>query len=84
MRPKKNFLEVSMFLGRAVKAPQMRRVNQSSKSKLVHVVHITHRDQVEPPITDWLQEAYQLQDEIAKIDKVAKIVKSGKLAKRKK
>jgi hypothetical protein len=62
VRPKKKFLEVSMFLGRAVKAPQMRRVNQSSKTKVVHVVHITHRDQVEAPITDWLQEAYQLSD----------------------
>jgi Domain of unknown function (DUF5655) len=65
VRPKKKFLEVSMFLGRAVKAPQMRRVNQSSKTKVVHVVHITHRDQVEAPITDWLQEAYHLSDMLA-------------------
>ena len=65
VRPKKKFLEVSMFLGRAVKAPQMRRVNQSSKTKVVHVVHLTHRDQVEAPITDWLQEAYQLSDMLA-------------------
>jgi hypothetical protein len=65
VRPKKKFLEVSMFLGRALKAPQMRRVNRSSKTKVVHVVHITHRDQVEAPVTDWLQEAYRLSDVLA-------------------
>jgi len=59
VRPKKRFLEVCVFLGRPVKAPQVRRVTQSSKSKVVHIVHITHRDEVEAPITDWLQEAYE-------------------------
>jgi hypothetical protein len=28
----------------------------------VNIIHIKHRDEVEPPITDWLQEAYDLQD----------------------
>jgi hypothetical protein len=59
VRPKKQFLEVSMFLGRGLKAPQVRRVNQSSKAKTVNVLHIKHRDEVEPPITDWLREAYE-------------------------
>ena len=58
VRPKKTFLEVCVFLGRAVKAPQIRRVDRSSKSKLVHTLRITHRDEVEAPITDWLREAY--------------------------
>jgi uncharacterized protein DUF5655 len=58
VRPKRRFLEVAVFLGRAVKAPQVRRVDQSSKSKFVHTIQITHRDQVESPVTDWLQEAY--------------------------
>ena len=31
---------------------------QASKSKTVHVIHIRHRDEVEAPITDWLEEAY--------------------------
>ena len=35
VRPKKQFLEVCVFLGRAVKAPQVRRVDRSSKSKVV-------------------------------------------------
>ncbi len=58
VRPKKSFLEVCVFLGRAVKAPQVRRVDRTSKSKVVHVIQIRHRDEVEAPFTDWLQEAY--------------------------
>jgi uncharacterized protein DUF5655 len=60
VRPKKNFLEVVVFLGRAVKAPQIRRVDKASRMKLAHVIRIVHRDEVEPPITDWLKEAYDL------------------------
>jgi hypothetical protein len=59
VRPKKKFLEVCVFLGRPLKAPQIRRVEPSSKTKLVHFIQIQHRDQVEAPITDWLQEAYE-------------------------
>jgi uncharacterized protein DUF5655 len=62
VRPKRNFLEVCVFLGRALKAPQVRRVDRASKSKVVHVIQIRHRDEVEAPITDWLQEAYELSD----------------------
>ena len=40
------------------KAPQVRRVERKSKTKIVHIIHVTHRDEVEAPITDWLQEAY--------------------------
>ena len=58
VRPKKSFLEVCVFLGRALKAPQVRRVDRTSRSKLAHVIRITHRDEVEAPITDWLREAY--------------------------
>ena len=62
VRPKKSFLEVCVFLGRPLKAPQIRRVDRASKSKLVHFIHIRHRDEVEAPVTDWLQEAYELSD----------------------
>src|SRR5262245_10170944 len=62
VRPKRNFLEVCVFLGRVVKAPQVRRVDQASKTKIVHFIHVTHRDEVEPPLTDWLKEAYDLLD----------------------
>ena len=65
VRPKRNFLEVCIFLGRTVTAPQVRRVEPASKAKMVHFVRITHRDEVEAPITDWLAEAYELSDVLA-------------------
>src|SRR5262245_25186389 len=36
VRPKKNALEVVLFLGRTLKAPQVRRVDPVSKTKLAH------------------------------------------------
>jgi hypothetical protein len=65
VRPKRTFLELCIFLGRTVSAPQVRRVTPSSKSKIVHIIHIRHRDEVESPITAWLQEAFDLQDRLA-------------------
>ncbi|HUR19418.1 MAG TPA: DUF5655 domain-containing protein [Vicinamibacterales bacterium] len=62
VRPKRSFLEVCVFLGRTLKAPQVRKSMPSSKTKVAHMVHIRHRDEVEPPFTDWLEEAYALQD----------------------
>ena len=58
VRPKTRFLEVVVFLGRAIRARQVKRVDTASKSKVANVIRITHRDEVESPITDWLQEAY--------------------------
>jgi hypothetical protein len=60
VRPKKNFLEVCVFLGRRVIHPRIRRADRSSKSKFYHLIQVKHRDEVEAPITDWLQEAYEL------------------------
>src|SRR5213595_915209 len=37
VRPKRNFLEVCIFLGRSVKAPQVRRAVASSRSKIAHI-----------------------------------------------
>jgi hypothetical protein len=34
----------------------------SSRTKVAHIVPIRHRDEVEAPVTDWLREAYTLQD----------------------
>jgi hypothetical protein len=51
-----------VFLGRTMKAPQVRRTDAVSRNKIAHTVHITHRDQVEAPITDWLREAYELSE----------------------
>jgi hypothetical protein len=65
VRPKNNFLELCVFLGRTVKAPQVRRSDRASKSKVYHIIQIKHRDEVEAPITDWLREAYELSDTLA-------------------
>jgi hypothetical protein len=62
VRPKRSFLEVNVFLGRAVQAPQVRKVVKASAAKLVNVVQIRHRDEVEAPLTDWLEEAYRYSD----------------------
>ena len=60
VRPKRAYLEVCIFLGRALASPRIRRVDQVSSVKYAHLLRITHRDEVEPPITDWLREAYAL------------------------
>lgn len=65
VRPKRSCLELCIFLGRSLKAPQVRRVDRASQSKLAHIIRITHRDQVEAPITDWLREAYELPERLA-------------------
>ncbi|MGE3472586.1 MAG: DUF5655 domain-containing protein [Vicinamibacterales bacterium] len=59
VRPKKSFLELCLFLGRPLNAPQVRRSERSSKTKFYSIIHVRHRDEVEAPITDWLHEAYE-------------------------
>jgi hypothetical protein len=49
---------VWVFLGRALKVPQVSRVESSSGWKFANLIKVTHRDQVEAPLTDWLSEAY--------------------------
>ena len=65
VRPKRNFLEVCIFLGRTLKARQVNKVVKASKTKIAHLIRIRHRDEVEAPITDWLEEAYRLPDVLA-------------------
>jgi hypothetical protein len=64
VRPKKKVLEVFFFLGRTIKHPLIRKTHQSSKLKVAHLVHVTHRDQVESPLTDWLAEAFRTSDKL--------------------
>src|SRR6476646_2831235 len=61
VRPKTTYLEMCVFLGRPVKAAQIRKVIRTSKRRLAHLLRVTHRDEVEPPITDWLREAYDFE-----------------------
>ena|SRR5438477_5317204 len=66
VRPKRSHLQLCVFLGRAVRAAQVRRVERKSAAKVLNIIHIRHRDEVEPPITDWLREAYELPDKLAR------------------
>jgi hypothetical protein len=70
-----------VFLGRTIKAPQVRRVEPASKSKLVHFIRISHRDQVEAPITDWLREAYKVSEALSKAAARAKSAPDPKAVK---
>ena len=65
VRPKRKVLEIWFFLGRTLKAPMVRKTLQSSKLKVAHLVHVTHRDQVERPLTDWLKEAFDTSDRLS-------------------
>ena len=62
VRPKRTHLEVCIFLARTIRAPQIRRAAPASKVKIAHILQVRHRDEVEAPITDWMREAYALQD----------------------
>ena len=62
VRPKPKYLELWVMLGRPIKAPQVRSVMKGSRSKYANMIRVTHRDEVEAPITDWLREAYDQHD----------------------
>ena len=62
VRPKRTFLEVCVFLPRAIAARQVKRSMPSSKTKVANLIQVRHRDEVEPPITDWLREAYEFSE----------------------
>jgi hypothetical protein len=66
VRPRRSSLQLCVFLGRTVRAPHIRRVEKRSAAKTCHIIHVTHRDQVEAPLTDWLREAYDLQGALTK------------------
>ena len=65
VRPQRKALEVCIFLDRALTGPRVRRADRKSKVKFANLVHVHHRDEVEPPLTDWLGEAYTLLDRLA-------------------
>jgi len=65
VRPRRSFLEVCIFLGRTVKAPQVRRTDPVSRVKVAHILQVRHRDEVEAPITDWMREAYEMSERIS-------------------
>lgn len=48
VRPKRRFLEVCVFLPRAIRAPQVHKAVRASTAKIAHMLRIRHRDEVEP------------------------------------
>jgi hypothetical protein len=62
VRPRTKDLEVVFFLGREIDEPPVRKAGRSSRAKVWHMARVTHRDQVEAPLTDWLREAYEVSD----------------------
>lgn len=63
VRPRRRWLDLCVFLGREVAGPQVRRVDRVSRTKVAHLLRVTHRDEVESPLTDWLAEAYAQADQ---------------------
>jgi hypothetical protein len=69
VRPRRDSLELCVFLGRPIAASQVKRATPSSKTKWANIIRIKHRDEVEAPITDWLREAYGLEDAVSSAQK---------------
>ena len=59
VRPKKSALEVNFFLPQALDSELLKKVTAVSKKKFVHVLQLIHSDQVERPLTKWIEEAYR-------------------------
>jgi len=82
VRPQRNRLEVFFWLAREVTGPPIRKSLKTTKVKYAHLVHLVHRDQVEAPLTEWLREAYGLQDALqAPKPKARRTVKQTKARK---
>ena len=63
VRPKTKFLEVVFWVGRPIKSPKIKKLLKTTRIKFAHITRVVHRDEVEAPLTDWLREAYKLQDQ---------------------
>lgn len=58
VRPKKNRLELSLFLNRKLDSELVKKILEPSGNRFCHVIHITHEDLIEYPLTEWISEAY--------------------------
>ena len=67
VRPMQKRLEVCFFVGRTIKHPEIKKSQASSKTKIGHIVHVIHSDQIESPLTDWLKEAYDFSSALSVI-----------------
>lgn len=83
VRPKSKYLEIYFFLGRTVAKPPVRKSMASSRLKVAHEARVIHRDQVEPPLTDWLREAYDTSEDLTARGKAVRQSAAAKTAKKK-
>lgn len=60
VRPKKTYLELVFFLHEALPKEMIKRAEPVSKIKWSNTRQLVHRDEVEPPLTEWLARAYEL------------------------
>jgi hypothetical protein len=81
VRPKRQWLELAVFTNRAIRSPLVKRVEPKSKVKFANIIRISHRDEVEAPLTDWLKEAYDFEP-LAKTVAKKKTAPVKKLAKK--
>lgn len=58
VRPKKKYLEITFFRDERIADERLKRVDAVSARKFAHIIHVTHADQIEEPLTDWLSGAY--------------------------
>jgi len=84
VRPQPKYLEICFFLGRAVKHPLVRSARRTSAVKVGHILRVTHRDEVEAPITDWLKEAYDMAEKLKKTGPGTKRAAPARKGKKKK
>ena len=82
VRPKKYFLEVCIFLGRTVKAPQVRKVVRGSRIRSSTSFISDIATKREAPVTDWLEEAYEVSDSLSAKGRGAKKPKKAPRKKR--
>ncbi len=59
VRPKKSYIELNFFLPEALKSNLIKKVESVSKTKYVHIFRLNHADQIDLPLTEWIESAYR-------------------------
>ena len=63
VRPRKNFLELWIFLPRKIEGLTFMQ-GPSKKEKYCNLYKVIHSDQIEEPLTDWIREAFDFAPEL--------------------
>ncbi len=65
VRPKKSYLETCIFLPEAVDSAAITRTQRVSKTRVANTFKLTHADQVEEPLTEWVKQAFETTDPLS-------------------